>query len=172
MRKPWFRRSGRRLHRLSWLIALLVLVADQLSKAWVVRHLPVGQVRPFLPGLLQFQSVRNTGAAFGLLTEATVGLGLVSAVASIAVVAWLVLRPPDRPWQAAALGFLLGGALGNGIDRWRLGAVIDFLAFVPFDFPVFNLADVAINVAVASLLLDLLPLGPALRHPPPGDRHD
>ena len=62
-----------------------------------------------------------------------------------------------------ALGFLLGGAVGNGIDRWRLGAVIDFLALVPVSFPVFNLADVAINLAVACFAIELV------RSPQQGD---
>jgi signal peptidase II len=164
-------RSARRLRRLSWWITALVLLTDQLSKAWAVRELPFDQVRPLLPGLLELRKVINTGAAFGLFTEATVGLGLISAIVSVAVAAGLVLRPPDRPWQAAGLGFLLGGALGNGIDRWRLGAVVDLLAFVPFDFPVFNLADVSINVAVACLLIDLLRQGAARPERPPADRH-
>lgn len=164
MREHRHRRSGRRLRRLSWGITLLVLAADQITKAWAVHSLPTDEVLPLLPGLLELRSVMNTGAAFGLLTDATVGLGLISALVSAAVAAWLVLRPPERPWQAAALGFLLGGALGNGIDRWRLGAVVDFLAFIPIDFPVFNLADVSINVAVACLLLDLLLQDPTPPH--------
>jgi signal peptidase II len=59
-------------------------------------------------------------------------------------------------WNGLALGLLLGGAVGNGIDRWRAGAVVDFLEFIPIHFPIFNLADVAINLAVACFLLDLL----------------
>jgi signal peptidase II len=58
-------------------------------------------------------------------------------------------------------GFLLGGAAGNGIDRWRTGAVVDFLALVPIDFPVFNLADVAINLAVLCIAIDVLRAQPA-----------
>jgi signal peptidase II len=75
----------------------------------------------------------------------------------------LVLRPPERTRQALALGLLLGGAAGNGLDRWRLGSVVDFLALVPVPFPVFNLADVAINLAVVAFVLDLL-----ADRPPPG----
>jgi len=57
------------------------------------------------------------------------------------------------------MGLLLGGAIGNGLDRWRLGSVVDFLEFVPIAFPVFNVADVAINLAVACLVIDLLRRG-------------
>jgi signal peptidase II len=59
-------------------------------------------------------------------------------------------------WQAAAAALLLAGSLGNGLDRWRYGAVIDGLELVPISFPVFNLADVAINLAVLCLLIEAI----------------
>jgi signal peptidase II len=71
-------------------------------------------------------------------------------------VVWIQTAGPLRRLQWLALGLLLGGAIGNGLDRWRLGQVVDFLALVPIRFPVFNLADVAINLAVAALVLDWL----------------
>jgi len=158
-------------------LAAGVLLADQLSKQWVGAHLRVGVVKPFLPGLLELHSVRNTGAAFSLFSGSTEALGLVSLLVSAALLAWILLAPPRGIWLTLAVSFLLGGAAGNGIDRWRHGAVIDFLAFVPVSFPVFNLADVAINLAVACLLLDqLLPLlrpsTPSLRSPRDGNRPD
>ena len=151
--------GGRHRRILPLGLAAGVLLADQLSKHWVSAHLPVGVVRPFLPGVLELHSVRNTGAAFSLFSGSTEALGLVSLLVSAALLAWILLAPPRGIWLTLAVGFLLGGAAGNGIDRWRHGAVIDFLAFVPVSFPVFNLADVAINLAVACLLLDqLVPL--------------
>lgn len=145
--------------RITLLLALLVLVSDQLSKSWVLSHLPTGTVRPFLPGLLALQRVSNTGAAFSLFSDSLPILALVSLIVSAAVLLWIIWRPPQGLWPNLALGFLLGGALGNGIDRWRHGAVTDFLATVPFQFPVFNLADVAINLAVICFAIDqLMPL--------------
>lgn len=135
--------------------ALATLVLDQLSKRWALANLPPGLAQPFLPELLDLQLVHNTGAAFSLFTGAPQLLGLVSLVVSGAVVAWLMLHRPKGPWDSLGLGFLLGGALGNGLDRWRLGAVVDFLALVPIRFPVFNLADVAINAAVICFLVHL-----------------
>jgi signal peptidase II len=85
-------------------------------------------------------------------------LAIVSLVVA-ALVLVLILRSSERCMPLArqlALGFLLGGAVGNGIDRWRLGAVIDFLALVPVSFPVFNLADVSINLAVACFAIELV----------------
>jgi signal peptidase II len=100
--------------------------------------------------------VRNTGAAFSLLSGSTALLSLISLAVCLAVAALLWRRPPTAITPALALGFLLGGAAGNGLDRWRLGAVIDFLEFVPIHFPVFNIADVAINLAVLCFALDWL----------------
>lgn len=137
-------------------LALLVVLVDQLSKAWVVQHLSLRGSAPFLPGLLRLQLAYNTGAAFSLLRDSTLVLGLVSLLVSLALVVWIQASAPLRRWQLPAAGLLLGGALGNGLDRWRLGTVVDFLEFVPVRFPIFNVADVAINLAVLCLLLDLL----------------
>jgi signal peptidase II len=76
-------------------------------------------------------------------------------VVVIAVLIWLWRQPRLPIWQGLAVGLLLGGSLGNGIDRWRLGYVVDFLALVPINFPIFNPADVAINLAVICFAVDL-----------------
>jgi signal peptidase II len=134
----------------------VVLIADQWSKAWVLSHLEPGRLYPFLPGLLALQRVSNTGAAFSLFRDSVQILAVVSLAVSAAVLLWILWKPPHGLWPRLALGFLLGGAAGNGLDRWNHGAVTDFLATVPFSFPVFNLADVAINLAVACFALDQL----------------
>lgn len=134
----------------------MVVVADQLSKQWALSHLPVGLQRPFLPGLLALQLVHNSGAAFSLFSGSSKALALVSLLVSAAVLVWILRSPPRGLWLGLGLGFLLGGAAGNGIDRWRHGLVTDFLALVPVSFPVFNIADVAINLAVLCLLLHQL----------------
>ena len=137
-------------------MALVVVVIDQLSKAWALSHLGGAGSVPFLPGLLNLQLVFNSGAAFSLLTRSTGLLGLVSLAVAVALLAWIQLSAPLRFWQWLGAGLLLGGALGNGLDRWRLGTVVDFLAFVPIRFPIFNGADVAINLAVICIAFDLL----------------
>ena len=152
--------SPDRLHRKQRLAAVSLLVGavgavlDQFSKALMVHWLPLGQVQPVLPGLLQWRRVENTGAAFSLFHGGVVWLGLISLLVSLGLVLWLLNRPPRRQLNAVAYGLLLAGALGNGLDRWFRGAVVDWIELVPVTFPVFNLADVAINVAVALLLLD------------------
>ena len=155
---PDRRHRKQRLAAASLLVAAGGTVLDQLSKVVMVQRLPLGQVQPFLPGLLQWRRVENTGAAFSLFHGGVVWLGLISLLVSLGLVLWLLARPPRRRLNAVAYGLVLAGALGNGLDRWFRGAVVDWIEFVPVTFPVFNLADVAINVAVALLLLDALVL--------------
>lgn len=153
---PGARPASQRRRWLSYGIGALVVLLDQLSKAWAVEHLGAHGLRPLLPGLLDLQLTFNTGAAFSLFTGSTRPLALVSALVAAGLVVWLQRQRQLGLWRAWAVGLLLGGAIGNGIDRWRLGAVVDFLALVPIQFPVFNLADVAINGAVACFLIELL----------------
>jgi signal peptidase II len=137
-------------------LAAGVVGLDQLTKALALQHLNPGLALPLLPGLLQRRLVFNTGAAFSLFTAATPLLGVVSLLVALGLVIWLLRSGPLRFWQGWGVALLLGGAIGNGLDRWRLGKVIDFIELVPIQFPIFNVADVAINVAVLFLLLDLL----------------
>ena len=112
--------------------------------------------RQLLPGLLDLHLTTNTGAAFSLFTNSAAGLGLVSLLVVLVTIGWIQRQSTPLPlYRALAVGFLLGGASGNGIDRWTSGAVVDFLALVPINFPVFNLADVAINLAVLCFAIDL-----------------
>ncbi len=144
-----------------WLpLALLVIVADQLSKDWMMRHFTYGENRAVLP-VLNITLRFNTGAAFSVLADASgwqrwfftglavaVGLGIVFALRRIhARTQWLL---------AMGLCFILGGALGNLIDRVRLGHVVDFIEphWKDARFPAFNLADSAITVGAALMLLD------------------
>ena len=143
------------LRSLIYGLAAAVVVLDQLSKAWARQALVAGP-RQLLPGLLDLHLIRNTGAAFSLFTNSAAGLGLVSLLVVLVTIGWIQRQSPPLPlYRALAVGFLLGGATGNGIDRWTSGAVVDFLALVPINFPVFNLADVAINLAVLCFAIDL-----------------
>ena len=148
-------RSHRMIRRrLVLLIGLLILLLDQVSKYWARSHISPGQVQPFVPGLLQFRLVRNTGAAFSILSDATALLGILSLLVAIGLLGWIWRSKRFHLWLGLALAFLLGGTLGNGIDRWQLGYVTDFLELVPFRFPIFNGADIAINLAVLCFAID------------------
>ena len=137
------------------LMALVIVVVDQVSKAAASSALRDGQTLPLLPHLLSLQLVHNTGAAFSVLQNSTALLGLLSLGVGIALILWIWRERVLPFWQALAAAALLGGTLGNGLDRWRLGHVIDFLALEPIDFPIFNGADVAINLAVLCFAIDL-----------------
>jgi signal peptidase II len=156
------------MHRLLPLaFAAALVVLDQVTKAWVVATVPLG-VREHTLGLgFHITHTRNSGAAFGLLRDlqwvvgpvlidATVLLGLLNLVVSIALVGYLLARGPrlDRITRAAAV-LVLAGAAGNMIDRLRLGYVVDFVDFQvgSFDFAVFNVADACIVIGAGLLLL-------------------
>lgn len=141
-------------------LAVLVLILDQASKYWVVEvfDLESRGTTP-LAGPLWLSMVWNSGVSFGLLggqTEFTrwaltvFGFGVAAALA-----VWV--RKADKLLPAAALGCIIGGAVGNAIDRIRYGHVADFIDVSRLHFPwVFNVADAAINIGVGLLLLELL----------------
>jgi len=144
-----------------WTISGLTLAADQFSKALLLASFQVGESRPLLPPLLHLTYVQNTGAAFGLFR----GARWLFIACSLLIVAWIVretLRAPALPRRLAwAYGLLLGGAVGNLIDRVRVGHVIDF-----FDlrvWPVFNVGDSAITIGVVLLLWHTLRTKSALK---------
>ena len=137
------------------LIALVIVVVDQVSKAVASSVLQGGHTLPLLPHLISLQLVHNTGAAFSVLRGSTALLGLLSLGVGIGLILWMWRQRVLPFWQALASAALLGGTLGNGLDRWRLGYVVDFLALEPIDFPIFNGADVAINLAVLCFGIDL-----------------
>jgi len=145
--------------RLAALVALAVVLADQTTKAFVERTLLLHETIPLTP-FFALSYVRNTGAAFGVLAAAPVGVRLplflaVTVIASAAVVSYLRRTPADQRWRVAALGGVLGGAMGNLLDRVRYGEVVDFLDLHWGDlhWPAFNVADAAITVGVAVVLL-------------------
>jgi len=140
------------------LLALTVAVADQLSKWWILQHFQPGEVLPVLP-FFNLVLTFNEGAAFSFLSDAGgwqrwFFIGLTLAV-SAGLVVWIGRLRPEEKWLATALALVLGGALGNLVDRVRLGRVTDFLDFhwQGWHWPAFNLADSAITLGVLLLLL-------------------
>jgi signal peptidase II len=144
-----------------WLwLSVVVIVLDQASKAWIIAHLELYQTMP-LASFVEIIRTHNTGAAFSFLASAAgwqrwlfIGLGVAVA---IAVPFWLRKENPHA-LMAAALAFIVGGAIGNVIDRVWHGHVVDFIHFHyrSFDFPAFNIADSAITCGAVLILLDVL----------------
>ncbi len=143
------------------LLSALVVLADQLSKSYITRHYGEFEFTTLLP-VLDITRMHNVGAAFSFLATASgwqrwLFIGLALAV-SIGIVVWLYRMPRSHGLLACGLALVLGGAIGNVIDRIRLGAVVDFIHF-HWDrayFPAFNIADSAITVGAACLILDAL----------------
>ncbi|KYH32566.1 lipoprotein signal peptidase [Moorella mulderi DSM 14980] len=139
------------------LLAALVLGIDQLSKYIIRANFQPNESLPVINSVFHLTYVNNPGAAFGLLAYKTpVFVSVTLLVAVIILVAYRFL-PPGRILLRLALALMLGGALGNLIDRLRFGYVVDFLDFRIW--PVFNLADIAIVSGVILLCWELL--GPA-----------
>jgi signal peptidase II len=140
-----------------WLtLAALVIVFDQATKAWIMATFDLGESLPVMP-LFNIVFVFNPGASFNFLADAGgwqrwLFVGLALAI-SLWLVRMLVQHAAER-LMPTALALILGGALGNVIDRIRFGAVVDFLDFhaVGAHFPAFNVADSAITVGVALML--------------------
>ncbi len=147
-----------RQQALMW--AALILVADDISKEWALHALQQGQLPLWLiENQLGFGFGWNRGMSFSLLDGFAYAPLLLGAVA-VAAVAWFTHWLAEHPWPSlhqAGLAAIIGGALGNLVDRIQHGAVIDFLVLNPWGlFPyTFNLADTAISAGVALLLLDL-----------------
>jgi signal peptidase II len=129
-------------------LVVVVLVLDQLTKRAVIAHIPVGTTQKFLPAV-NLVHIHNSGVAFGFFA----GGGAVVLILTLTALSALViyfLRRPTRPWLWLPTGLLLGGALGNLIDRLAHGYVTDFIKLPAW--PAFNISDMAITFGVLSLL--------------------
>lgn len=136
-----------------WLIAAIALALDQLTKYWVVQHFELGETQPLISGVFHFTYVTNTGAAFSILTGRADILRWLSLFVSLCLMAYALFGSKFKKLEQIGYGLLLGGALGNGIDRFVAGSVVDFLDFRIIRFPVFNFADVFINIGIICWLI-------------------
>jgi signal peptidase II len=133
------------------LVAAIVVGLDQLTKHTLATGIAPGETKKFLPAI-NLVHVRNTGVAFGVLSGGGVVVLVFTVVALLALVAFLAARP-ERPWLWLPTGMLVGGALGNLIDRIASGSVIDFIKLPAW--PAFNVADMSITFGVIALVLVL-----------------
>jgi signal peptidase II len=138
-----------------WVCALFWLVLDQVSKGAIAQNSNL-QDLAIWQGVFHLRYITNSGAAFSLFSGGSGWLKWVSLLVSLALVILGIRNSKLNKWEQFGYGCILGGALGNGIDRFRTGAVIDFLDFRLINFPVFNFADIAINVGLAFLLFNIL----------------
>jgi signal peptidase II len=148
--------------------ALVILVADQLTKALVVANLVPGQQVRILGDLVQIWHAQNRGAAFSLFQGGSI-VFLVVSVLSLGMVAYFHRSLRDRTWWVhLVLGIILGGTLGNFVDRLRQGYVTDWISIGIGDtrWPTFNVADSSIVVGIGALVLYLLLTNPDRQRAP------
>jgi len=145
------------------LIVGMIIFLDQLTKGLILSFMPLHTTHEIIPGFFNLVHVRNTGAAFSLLAGAplfwrrTILIGLTIVVVALLVFAYTKVHHAEK-WTRSAYALIVGGALGNLIDRLRLGEVVDFLDFYmgTLHWPAFNVADSAITVGGVMLFISLL----------------
>lgn len=143
------------------LVSLAVLALDQWTKWLVELHLPELTSQPVIPGVFHLSHVRNTGVAFGMLAAHGASGGMIWLIllgaSALAVIAWFFWRTPaEERLLLVALALVLGGAVGNLLDRLVSGGVTDFLLVYlgSYHWPDFNVADMAISIGLVLLVLD------------------
>jgi signal peptidase II len=150
-----------------YLIALIVLAIDQVSKWFIVTNMKLNESWPVIDEFFYITSHRNRGAAFGILQDQRWFFIVITVVVVVGIIWYLHKMAQERRiLLCTSLSLLLGGAIGNFIDRARVGEVVDFLHFrfqfawfgndVDYHFAIFNIADSAIVIGVALIFLDTL----------------
>jgi signal peptidase II len=133
-------------------VATVALASDQLVKQWIITHRSLGESLPLLPGVVQLTYVQNPGAAFSLLAKHPHWLLGISVTLLVGFVWFSIKNENARPLHRTALGLIVGGAVGNLLDRLLYGQVIDYIDVIVVHYPIFNLADSFICVGVVIML--------------------
>lgn len=140
-----------------WLIiSVLILAADQLVKYLVSVNLQAGETAFSVLNIFDVTYVQNKGAAFSVLTGKMVFLSVISVLFCIAVIVFWIKKKPTHLLLCTSLSMLIAGAVGNGIDRIFRGFVIDYINLTFMNFPVFNIADIAVTVGAVLFILYII----------------
>lgn len=139
-----------------YILAFAIIILDQLTKWMVATQMQVGQNIPVIKGVVSFLSHRNRGAAFGILQGRMWLFYIITAVVVVAVIVYLQKAGRKHPLLGVALALVLGGAVGNFIDRIFRGEVVDFIYFSIINFPIFNVADSSLCIGVALIFIQIL----------------
>ncbi len=133
-------------------VMLVSIALDILTKQIVLHNMALQEEIPLIDGVFHWKYIQNRGAAFGMLADNRAVFLVISTVAIIGLLVYLVCTKSERMWWMAAIGMLVGGGIGNMIDRIALGYVIDFIYVALIDFAVFNIADCFVCVGVGLLI--------------------
>ncbi|HDT8027818.1 TPA: signal peptidase II, partial [Enterococcus faecalis] len=131
-----------------FLISALLVGLDQWSKYLTVQNISLGETKEFIPGFLSLTHLRNTGAAWSLLEGKMIFFYVITVIVSVVIIYLLIKNYKKSIWYSVGLSFVLAGAIGNFIDRVRLGYVVDMLQTDFMNFPIFNVADSTLVVGV------------------------
>ena len=134
-----------------FLISALLVGLDQWSKYLTVQNISLGETKEFIPGFLSLTHLRNTGAAWSLLEGKMIFFYVITVIVSVVIIYLLI-----KNWYSVGLSFVLAGAIGNFIDRVRLGYVVDMLQTDFMNFPIFNVADSTLVVGVICIFIYLI----------------
>jgi signal peptidase II len=140
-----------------YIIALAVIAIDQWTKWLIVKYMRLGESIPIIPNVLYITSHRNRGAAWGILQGQFWLFYLITVIVVVGLIVYIQRLPREERLFGAALGLMLGGAIGNFIDRLFRKEVVDFIhAYIgTYSFPVFNIADSALTIGVALLFIKM-----------------
>lgn len=138
-----------------YLLALVVIIIDQLTKLWVVQNMEIRESIPVIENLFYITSHRNPGAAWGILAGQMTFFYIITVIVVGVIVYYIRKYAKDSMWTGVALGLILGGAIGNFIDRLFYKEVVDFFDVYigSYNFPIFNVADSALVVGVAIIFV-------------------
>ncbi|MGF3072294.1 signal peptidase II [Facklamia sp. P12945] len=137
----------------TFIITAIIVILDQALKIWTQNHLTLNQTLEIIPDFFQLNYIHNTGAGWGLFAGQRFFLIGVTFLVIFYLVYLIWKNRYHSPWTKLAYALLLGGAVGNLIDRLVRGYVVDMLQIRLFDFPIFNLADVALTLGVILLII-------------------
>ncbi|HFI0143429.1 TPA: signal peptidase II [Streptococcus suis] len=138
------------------IVAAGLIVLDQLVKAWTVANIALDTVEPFLPGFMSLAYLRNYGAAWSILQNQQWFFTIVTIAAVTGLIWYYIKQIQGNIWTLFSLSLMIAGALGNFIDRIRLGYVVDMFHLDFISFPVFNVADICLSVGVGILFICIM----------------
>ncbi|HFI0394290.1 TPA: signal peptidase II [Streptococcus suis] len=138
------------------IVAAVLIVLDQLVKAWTVTNIALDTVEPFLPGFMSLAYLRNYGAAWSILQNQQWFFTIVTIAAVTGLIWYYIKQIQGNIWTLFSLSLMIAGALGNFIDRIRLGYVVDMFHLDFISFPVFNVADICLSVGVGILFICIM----------------
>ena len=139
-----------------YIIAFIIIIIDQFTKYLTISSISLGEIIKVLPGILSFTYIQNTGAAWSILQGQMIFFYIVTIIVVCLLVNFLHNDAKGSPLLSTAIAFMIGGALGNFIDRLFHQFVIDMIRLEFISFPIFNVADMALTIGVTLMIIGVI----------------